>query len=267
MRHIALLLVPVLLGACAAPGPATPPPDPSASATWTTYQAEVSGVTPGPGDSTVTVEVRALAGREGCSRDVRVTNQQEENGVIFASIVQDSAESATFGACPTFTPVRVTITAKEPIGRRPLTLNEQAWALRGGAYTRCSEDLGCDPPADRCDPVWTRAAVRGLDVSRHSQGSVEACDGTWLVMTVPDDPAACGAEPRPGCTVDTAVRRYFLHNEPAGWTVVAQTTTGGCDAVLRAEPSFPRRLCTDLKPTGRYVTTAPTGPSGAPPGG
>jgi hypothetical protein len=86
-------------------------------------------------------------------------------------------------------------------------------------------------------------------------------------MTVPDDPAACGAEVRPGCAVNTAVRRYFLQNEPAGWLIVARTTSGGCDAVLKAAPGFPRKLCAGLAPTSRFITSAPALPSGAPVGG
>src|SRR5438105_3381125 len=62
----------------------------SASGAWVTYEAEVSGVTSGPGAEAVTVHVKALAGRDGCSRNVRVGYHEEENGVIFANIVQDS---------------------------------------------------------------------------------------------------------------------------------------------------------------------------------
>src|SRR2546421_10037452 len=97
MRHIAAglcVLTATVLGvtACAAPGTVAGG-TPSASASWMTYEAEVSGVAPGPGAQVVTVQVKALAGRDGCSRNVRVTYQDEENGVIFANIVQDSAES------------------------------------------------------------------------------------------------------------------------------------------------------------------------------
>jgi hypothetical protein len=262
------LLTAVVLGvaSCADPGTRRGV-SPSASATWVTDQAEVSGVTPGPGAAAVTIHVKVLAGRDGCSRNVRVTNQDEENGVVYANLVQDLAESGIVGACPTYEPAEVILTSKEPIGNRPLSLNQQAWALKNGDYTRCDENLGCNPPTDRCDPTWTRAAVRGMDVSRHSQGSVEACDGNWLIMTVPDDPTACGAEARPGCEVNTAVRRYFLQNKPAGWSIIVQTTLGGCDAVLKAAPTFPRKLCADLKPTSRFVRSTPPLPSGARPGG
>ena len=271
MRRVAAslsVLIAAVLGvtACAHPG-SSPGDAPSASAVWGTSAVEVSGVTPGPGAQAVTVHVMVPAGRDGCSRDVRVGYHEEENGVIFANIMHDSAKSDTVGACPTLAPAEVTLTSAEPIGDRPLSLNQKAWALRNGAYTPCDENLGCSPPKDRCEPTWTRAAVRGLDVSRHSQGTVEACDGDWLIMTVPDDPTACGAEARPGCEVNTAVRRYFLQNKPAGWLVIAQTTAGGCGDVLKTAPTFPERLCAALAPTGRFISSAPALPSGAPAGG
>jgi hypothetical protein len=251
MRRLATvlcLLTAVVPGLAACGDPPTRPGD--GAAVWGTYEAEVSGVTPGPGVRAVTVQVKTLAGGDGCSRNVRVDNHTEENGVIFANIVQDSAGSAIVGACPTFGPAEVTLTSAEPIGDRPLSLNQKTWALKNGAYSRCDENLGCNPPKDRCDPTWTRTAVRGMDVSRHSQGHVEACDGKWLVMTVADDPAACGVEPRPGCEVNTAVRRYFLRSEP----------------VLKAAPAFPRKLCASLEPTARLVTVAPTLPPDQPGG-
>ncbi|MGC4852519.1 hypothetical protein ACLQ24_03795 [Micromonospora sp. DT4] len=233
---------------------------------WGTYEAEVSGVIPGLDDRSVSVQVKALAGGDNCSRNVQIGNHTEENGVIFATIVQESAEADTVGACPTFAPAEVTLTSAEPIGNRPLSLNQKTWALKNGTYTRCDDNLGCNPPTDRCDPTWTRAAVRGMDVSRHSQGHVEACDGNWLIMTVADDPASCGVEPRPGCEVNTAVRRYFLRNERAGWSIVARTTSGGCAAIRKVASTFPRKLCTNLKPTAWLVTVAPPLPSDRPGG-
>ena len=271
MRRVSVglcVLAAALLGSAACADAGTKPGvAPTGSAVWVTYQAAVSAVTPGPGAKTVTVHVKAPAGGDSCSRNVRVGNRVEENGVVFADIVQDSAGSAVHGACPTYRPAQVRLTSPQPIGDRPLTLNQKTWALRNGTYVRCDENLGCTPPKDRCDPIWTRAAVQGMDVSRHSQGDVEACDGTWLVMTVPDDATTCGAEARPGCEVNTSVRRYFLRSGPAGWTTVTRTASGGCADALKAAPTFPRKLCAGLSPTSRFVSSAPALPSDAPPGG
>lgn len=264
MRRIAVSvcgLAAALLAVTGCGEPGTRHASTSSTSAWMIYQADVTGVTPGPGPMAVTVHVKVLAGRDGCSRQVRVGYHEEANGVVYANIVQESARAATPGGCPTFRADAVRLTSTAPIGSRQLSLNQQLWALTNGAYTACDHDLGCDPPKNRCDPIWTRAAVRGLDVSRHSQGTVEACDGRWLIMTVPDDPAMCGAEARPGCQVNSAVRRYFLRNQPSGWLLIAATTSAGCDAVLKAAPDFPRGLCAGLAPTSRLTYTAPALPS------
>ena len=258
MRRLAILfclLTAALLGASACAPPGTTPAEapsagPASAPMWTTYAAEVSEVEAGPGVKAVTVHVEAPTGPD-CFRNVRIGRDEEENGVIFANIVEDLAPSAAVGTCPAGQPDEVKLTSQQPIGTRPLSLNQKAWALTNGIYTRCDDNKGCNPPKDRCDPTWTRAAVRALDVSSHSQGTVESCDGSWLVMTVPDDPNLCGADARDGCDATTTTRRYFMRNEPSGWATITRTTSGGCDAVLKAAPTFPRKLCADLKPTGR----------------
>jgi hypothetical protein len=246
---VVCLLTATVLGLAACADPATRPAGTaSTSATWKTFVAEVSGVTPGPGDNAVTVHVESPTGPD-CWRNVRVGRTTEENGVIFASIEEDLAPLAAIGTCPTASPAEVELTSKEPIGNRVISLDQKSWTLKNGAYSRCDENKGCNPPKDHCDPTWIRAAVRGLDVSSHSQGTVESCDGNWLVMTVPDDPAVCGVSSRTGCEGNSSVRRYFLRNEPDGWATVVRTSEGGCDAVLKAAPAFPRKRCSDLKPT------------------
>ncbi|GAA0451652.1 hypothetical protein [Actinoplanes campanulatus] len=269
MRRIVsgLCLLAVALTGCARPG-ASPQEAPSGTpAQWSTYAATVTGVTSGPGARTVTVHVAAPAGPDGCSRNVRVAGTQEENGTVFVSVTMESMLSSVHGACPGTTPAAVTVTSATPFGTRVVTVNQQPWALHGGVYQQCDTELGCHPSGDHCDATWTRAAVRGLDVSRHSQGTVESCDANWLVMTVPDDPAACGAEVRPGCEVNTAIRRYFLRAAGDGWSLVARTEAAGCAAIRAADASFPRARCADLPAPGRFVTSAPPLPSDAPPGG
>jgi hypothetical protein len=248
MRRTAIavwtVLVVAILAGCARPG--TGPGDGSAE-NWTTYQADVTNVRRGPEARSVLLDVAVLAGQDGCSRDPRITYYTEEYGRIFANVVQDSRRSHIVGACPSTAPAVVTLTAPEPIGDRILVLNQEAWAPSGAAYRRCDPQLGCTPPADPCDRVWVQAAVMGMDVSRHSVGSVEGCDGTWLVMTVPSDPVPCGAEPRPGCTAIVNVRRYFLRFVVGkGWQTIAASTAAGCGDVSSVEPAFPTRLCASL---------------------
>jgi hypothetical protein len=250
---LCLAILAALGAGCSTPG-ARPEAGPPGAATWTNYAADVISVTPGPGARTVTIAVKRP---DGCSRNLSVTNVSEERGYIYAGVGIDlfRSVSAPPGGCPSSVPPRVTLSTDKPIGARPVVLNQKAWVLGKSGYQRCDEKLGCNPPHDHCDPVWTRAAVRGLDVSEHSQGDVEACDSRWLVMTVPDDPAACSAAGRPGCNSTTAVRRYFLSWTPAGWQTLARTSDGGCDAVLKAAPAFPRKLCSGGRPTTRLNST------------
>jgi hypothetical protein len=239
---IGLLCLPALV-ACSHSGPVPP-----GNQAWVTYQADVTAVRTGADPYTLLLTVSLLAGTDGCSRNPRITYFIEENERIFANVVQDSRVSQVDGACPGHTPGVVTLTAPDPINGRTVVLNQQAWKSDGDGYHRCDQTLGCDPmPADHCDTAWIHVAVAGLDVSRHSAGTVERCDGKWLVMTVPFDPVPCGAEPRAGCDPAISTRRYFLRwGGPYGWRVIASSAQAGCGTVLTVEPTFPSTLCDNL---------------------
>ena len=245
---LAVCLLLAVGAACARPGPArdgdsaplpATPTGAPADDGWTTFQADVTAVRAGTDPRTALLTVSL---RDGCARDPRLTYLTEENGNVYANVVQDlpGAGTGTGTGCPPAEAAEITLTSAKALGQRPLVLNQEAWARVGDAYRRCSATLGCDPPADHCDQVWVRAAVRGLDVSRHATGDVEACAGEWLVMTVPDDPAACGAAPRAGCTAATTTRRYFLRFTTAGWQVMSRSTQAGCAG---APDAFPSAMC------------------------
>lgn len=255
MRRLALaLLCLAALLSCAAPGhvptPGDGPPsgDSTEGTTWGTFQADVTAVRLSDDPRSLVLTVALLADADGCSRNPRVTYFVEENNRIYANVVQDSRLSGVVGACPTHTPDEVRLTAPGPIAGRLVVLNQEPWKRDGAEYHRCDPTFGCDPmPTDHCDPAWISVTVRGLDVSRHSVGSPEGCDGTWLVMTVPFDPMPCGAEARPGCEPTVNVRRYFLRwAGHRGWATIAGSTEAGCGRVHAVEPAFPRKLCADL---------------------
>jgi hypothetical protein len=217
---------------------------------WGTYQADVMGVRKGPDERTLLIDVQVAGGHPDCSRNPQVTQYTEENGLIYANVVYESARADMDGGCPDRETAVATLTAPQPIGDRRVVLNQQIWALNpvGDGYRRCHEQLGCTPPADPCDPVWTRYAKDRMDVPRHSYYNVESCGGGWLVMTVDANSAACGAAPRPGCSAPPDTTRYFLRFD-SEWRIVAGSRTGGCDAVLKVDPSFPRERCEGLPPT------------------
>ncbi|MCW3840647.1 hypothetical protein ONA70_11110 [Micromonospora yasonensis] len=246
MRRLAtaLLCLAALVG-CAMPGAA---PSSTEDTSWGTVQADVTAVRVSDDPRLLVLTLALLGDADGCSRNPRIGYFVEENNRIYANVVQDSRLTGVVGACPTHTPGEVTLTAPGPIGSRLVVLNQEPWKRDGESYRRCDPTFGCDPmPADHCARAWIDVAVRGMDVSRHSVGSPESCDGTWLVMTVPFDPVPCGAEARPGCTPSVNVRRYFLRwSGPQGWATIAGSTEAGCGSVLTVEPAFPRKLCADL---------------------
>jgi hypothetical protein len=244
-RAVSTVLAAVVLAGCAGqPGTGTPVDE----GEWTTYQADVTGVRASDDPRSLLLDVAVLAGADGCSRDPRIGYYTEENNLIYANVVQDSRRAGVVGGCPTHAAAVVKLTSPEPINGRRVVLNEEPWKPVGGSYQRCDKTFGCDPrPADHCDPAWVHAAVAGLDVSRHSTGHVEGCDGSWLVMTVPDDPVPCGAEARPGCVTTANVRRYFMRwAEGSGWSTIVTSTQAGCGTVAKTEPRFPRELCARL---------------------
>ncbi|MEU5724887.1 hypothetical protein ABZ783_24090 [Micromonospora sp. NPDC047738] len=236
------------LVSCAKPGTAPAAPGSAEDTRWATYQADVTAVRVSDDPRSLVLILALLGDADGCSRDPRITYFVEENNRIFANVVQDSRLSGVVGACPTRTPGEVNLTAPGPIDGRIVVLNQEPWKRDGENYHRCDDTFGCDPmPADHCARAWIDVAVRGMDVSRHSVGSPEGCDGTWLVMTVPFDPVPCGAEARPGCNPAVNVRRYFLRwAGQQGWATITSSTEAGCGTVLAVEPAFPRQFCADL---------------------
>ncbi|MEE6257590.1 RAD23 family protein [Plantactinospora sonchi] len=236
-------------------GVVAPPATPSGPPTWSTIQADVTAVRPGPDPRTLLLDVDLPAGHPECARDPRITYYTEEPGPdrqpdrIHANVVVDSARSGMTGGCPSRVTGEVRLRAPKPIGDRLVVLNYEAWARQGAAYRRCDSTVGCTPPADHCDPTWVIAAVQGLDVPRNSARNTERCDGAWLVLTLDTNSTVCGAGGRPGCEAPPSVHRYFLHWQEGGWRTVTRTQDPGCGDVLARRPEFPRSLCQDLPAT------------------
>ncbi|MFF5173819.1 hypothetical protein ACFY3U_14405 [Micromonospora sp. NPDC000089] len=247
-RLAAALLFLAALAGCAEPGSIPESAISTGQPEWTTSQAEVTGVRVAADPRSLVLTLALPGGADGCSRGPRVTTVTEENGRIYANVVHESRLTQVVGACPTHTPGEVTLTVPGPVGGRTLVLNQEPWKRTGDTYGRCDATFGCDPmPADHCDPAWISVAVGHMDVSRHSTGSVEGCDGRWLVMTVPFDPVPCGVEARPSCAPTVDVRRYFLRWRGGdGWVTVAGSTQVGCGTIRTVEPAFPAALCARL---------------------
>jgi hypothetical protein len=133
---------------------------------------------------------------------------------------------------------------------RDLSVNEELWERGpGGTFVRCG-GLGCDPPRDRCDPVYTHDLGADADIAPERHLDVLACDAPWLVADVEAVVTGCqsvdGSTPPPGC--DVFRYRWFAHLEHGSWEVVGSGPDGGCAQVLDQVPDFPRRLCSGLPP-------------------
>ncbi|MFC6019427.1 hypothetical protein ACFP2T_24865 [Plantactinospora solaniradicis] len=231
-------------------GTPVPPTTAAGPAVWSTYQAEVTGVRRGPDPRTLLIDVEMLAGHPECARNPRTDYYTEENGLIYANVVLDSARADARNGCLSKVPGVARLTSSTPIGNRVVVLNNEPWAPDGAGYRRCDPNLGCTPPADHCDSTWVLAAIKGMDVPRNSSRNVEACDGAWLVMTLNLNSTQCGAGGRPGCSAPPALYRYFMRFEEAGWRTILRTTAPGCADVLRVRADFPPALCRTLPAPG-----------------
>ena len=224
--------------------------DPTVNASPITDEVSaVKAVRRGPTPNTLLIDAEVPSGGDDCARNLRAeVFDQVPGSTIFVHVLFDSVKSQVYGACPTTTVATVTLTMPDPIGDRPLTIDERAWAPDGAGYRQCPEYLGCDPPPDHCAQQWILQVRYGLDAPQHSGIRLEHCDQNWLVMTVDVNTAACGAGGRPGCSAPPNVSRYYLRFN-SGWQVIVVTTTGGCAAVMARAPDFPADLCRALEPT------------------
>ncbi len=207
------------------------------------YAAEITGVSPGADPYTVLIAVTGSNG-DGCFGPPQVTLLEESPQTIFADVLVSYSGRAVGGRCPEGTHVAA-LTSTAVIGDRALTLNQQAWALRAGAYQRCDPEVGCSPPADHCAGSWVLQGFNSLDVPRHAARNIRYCDQRWLVLDVDVNSAACGAQGRPGCSAPPRVTRYVLRFGTA-WAMVAVTATAGCDGILTRVPDFPHAACEHL---------------------
>lgn len=118
------------------PGQPVPPTTPAGPVRWSTYEAEVSGVRPGPDARSLLIDVQLPAGHRDCGRDPAITYYTEENGRIYANVVFQSARGEVVGGCPTGEPAVVTLRSTTPIGDREIVLNNAAWGSAASGYRR-----------------------------------------------------------------------------------------------------------------------------------
>lgn len=198
------------------------------------FEAPVSRIgVPKPGEDDLVFTVTVPSGGRGCAADVRARVLGFDKKTLRLETVVESNQA---GYC-TKSVVR-TFTERIALQGRSLVVNGQGWAPAGAAFLRCSATVGCDPPDDRCDPVWTRTLTPHFDLPPEKHARVVACSGAWLVLDID------AVFPGSGSRVH---RRWFATLDGArNWQVVASGTAAGCADVHRSVPSFPAALCRGL---------------------
>lgn len=178
---------------------------------------------------------------------------QRENGVVHVTAYQDHGDPDDPGclAKPTDTfELRVPdLQPKDLVATGP----GGTWRPTGtAAYARCSEELGCYPPKDPCDPAWTRLVTTGAELPPEKDVDVLACADGWMVADVDAVSTGChsvdGSTPPAACAGTGVHARWYARwlGPARGWNVVASGTSGCADVV--SVPEFPQALCTGLPP-------------------
>jgi hypothetical protein len=227
-----LVVLGVLAGCDSSP---LPPAQSADSAPTRTFEAPVSRIdVPSPGEDDLVFTVEVPSGGPGCADDVhaRVLDFDREALRLQTVVQSNQAPYCTKSGSRTFT-------ERVALQGRTLVVNGQSWApsRAGAAFSRCSAMVGCDPPDDRCAPVWTATLTPHFDLPPRKHATVVACSGRWLILDI--DAVFAGS---------TAVRRRWFAELDAhrNWQVVASGTAAGCADVRRAVPSFPKPLCAGL---------------------
>ncbi len=200
------------------PAPAPPAP-PAEQLAW------VTDVRPGPDDRSAVLHVDLPTCAE--APHARVT---EADNRIDAEILFRPREGAGCPQMPADFPIRTAA----PIGRRPFMVNvNERWGLASGGWKKCDERLGCEPPADHCNPAW----IAQLEFSAEAEypGTTRACDQNWLIHDLQRHSGQ-------------AATRVAYRWDGNGWASFAGAKDGGCAEILAAEPKFPTALCRDLTP-------------------
>ena len=199
--------------------PAQQPAPPAEQLAW------VTDVRPGPDDRSAVLHVDLPTCAE--APHARVT---EADNRIDAEILFRTPEGARCPQAPADFPVKTAA----PIGKRPFIVNvTENWGLVSGGWKKCHPILGCEPPADHCNPRW----VGQLEFSAEAEypGDTRACDQNWLIHDLQ----------RHSGQAATRVAYRWAGN---GWESFAGAASGGCGEILAVEPKFPTALCKDLAP-------------------
>lgn len=252
-RWVAVVVLLAALNGCGdAGGSAEPLPEPDAgpttgqSADPASYPGRVrlSALAVRETRTGLAIDVELPAGGPGCGGRPRVHVADRD-----PDLVRVTASVPTSGAPECIDSRPATLAVDLDLRGRDLTMNHELWEPGPGpAFVRCG-GMGCDPPRDRCDPLYTHEVGADAEIPPERQVDVIACAAPWLVADVDAVVTGCqsvdGSTPPPSCEVFST--RWFAHlDQDRTWQVVASGTGAGCADVHAQVPDFPRSLCQDL---------------------
>ena len=241
-----VLLLVSLTGCSSSP---LPPARATESLRVSTFEASVTAIgAPSQGEDDLEFTVDVPSGGPGCAARPRARVVDFDRDTLRMQTVVESnqADYCTKTASRTFSE-RVALEGRE------LVVNGRSWdqSAQGNSFVRCRTEVGCDPPEDRCDPVWTGTLTPHFDLPPEKHAEVVACSGRWLVLDIDAVVTGCqsvdGSTPPADCAGNGLHRRWFAElDADRNWQVVASGTAAGCTEVRRAVPSFPKSLCSGL---------------------
>ncbi len=242
---LVLALVSTLSG-CGETGP-TPPTAPDEELLTGPVLASVSTIArsqPGPG---LDLTVQLPAGGADCASRPRARVEAREHGYLYLATTVTSVNASY---CTDVT--TAVVHSPVDLNRLDLVVNDEAWKPGpDGTFVRCSTEVGCHPPEDRCAPVWTHLVTAEAELPPEQSVDVLACTKHWLVLDVDAVVTGCqsvdGSTPPTGCDDAGVHTRWFAELGPdRRWTVVASSREDGCREVVAQVPQFPRALCEGL---------------------
>ncbi|SEF23431.1 hypothetical protein SAMN05421837_102171 [Amycolatopsis pretoriensis] len=208
--------------AASAPTSPTPPVVPTGPGTMTAW---VTDLRPGPDDRSAVLRVDLPACAVGPHVEVTESATRIDAAVLFRPGGGPHCETA---------PADFPLTAAAAIGKRPVVVNaEDTWGLVSGGWRKCDKILGCEPPADHCDPAWVAQAE--FSAEAEYSGTTRACVQDWLIHDL---------QRHSGQRANRVAYRWAGN----GWASFASANGGGCGEILAVEPRFPAALCEKLAP-------------------
>ncbi|TYK49456.1 hypothetical protein [Actinomadura decatromicini] len=228
---------------------------------WKTFSiGDVTQVRSEKGGRVLTLDFEVPSGRD-CYRNVQARTEQFEKTFVrvdirFEALENDMGKTDAKRCRPIGVPPKTLATAKVslpgPFGKRSIVIGQSseqqftAASSADGPLRRCGQD-GCHPAPTGCTEASYQQTIRNADIPRHTY-TQEHCSGHWLVIdfSMPMGPA-CGDASPGTCDRHAVGRRTFYRYSKTGWVAITSTTEAGCQAVLRVEPRFPRKLCAKLK--------------------